>query len=217
MLTIIAVYYFLQVKNKFDLNVVWMMCAMTVSFVVRNTSPIGWPLALLIKAVHDRSLIPFAIAGITVFLPIMGLATVMDSFYYGFKEHFPVVTALTFLNINLGKSLSSYFGTDPVHYYFTFAMPCYYTVILPFIFISWFTYFKDMVFVAKRVPYLLIIVLSYLAVYSLIPHKEVRFILPTVPLCILILADAISKQVKDATSFNLFNFKRKIITLLLLA
>lgn len=214
-LTVIAFYYFLQVKSKFDKNVVLMVAAMTVSFIVRNTSPIGWPLLLLIKVVKDRSFLPFLFAGVTVFVPIMCLATFIDSWYYGFKEHFPVITALTFLNINLGKSLSNYFGTDPIQFYLTFALPTYFAVAIPFVYMSWFVYLKDMLLTSKRIPYLLIIIGSYLAIYSLIPHKEVRFILPTIPFCILILAYFISKQVKETRALKPNKIKRKLVTLIL--
>jgi len=79
----IAFYYFLKVSNKFDKNIIILTASLTIGFMMRNTSPIGWPPIILIKILRDRSIIPFIIAGITVFIPVVAFCIVVDSFYYG--------------------------------------------------------------------------------------------------------------------------------------
>jgi hypothetical protein len=71
------------VTNKFDKNIIILTAALTVGFMMRNTSPIGWPPVLAVKILRDKSLIPFIIAGITIFIPVVGLCILVDSFYYG--------------------------------------------------------------------------------------------------------------------------------------
>lgn len=95
---IIAFYYFLKVTNKFDKNIVKLTCLLTISFMIRNTSPIGWPPLILIKIIKDRSWIPFILALIIVFIPVVFLSIAVDSYFYG---EFPVITSLNFMRVNL--------------------------------------------------------------------------------------------------------------------
>ena len=54
----------------------------TLSFMMRNTSPIGWIPLLAIKVLYEGALIPFILAGIFVAVPIIGLIVAIDTFYY---------------------------------------------------------------------------------------------------------------------------------------
>lgn len=203
---LIAFHYFLRVGNKFDRNVVMMVGALTVNFIVRNTSVVGWPVLLAFKVVKDGAFIPFAIAGFTVFLPLMTLSVVMDSLYFGW-DSFPVITALNFLKINVGEGLSNYFGTEPVHYFFTFVIPQYFIVAMPFVYLSFVVYLRDTLSKGKQPPYLLIMTFSYLTVYSLIKHKEVRFVLPIIPFCCLMLGHTMHKGLKSQRGYLRFGTK----------
>lgn len=176
-----------------------MVSALTISFIVRNTSVVGWPILLAIKVIKDGAFVPFLIAGFTVFIPLMTLSVVLDSLYFGW-ESFPVITALNFLNINLGEGLSNYFGTEPMHYFFTFVIPQYFIVAMPFVYISFFIYLRDSVSTKRELPYIMLIVISYLAVYSLIKHKEVRFVLPIIPFCCLMLGYTMHKGFKSSSA-----------------
>jgi hypothetical protein len=80
---IIAFYYFLDVKNKFNKNTVIMTALISLSFVMRNTSPVGWIPLLISKIVYDGSFKSFALAGIFVSIPIIALGIALDSLYYG--------------------------------------------------------------------------------------------------------------------------------------
>jgi hypothetical protein len=185
-----------------------MVGALTVSFIVRNTSVVGWPILLAVKVIKDGAFIPFLIAGFTVFIPIMTLSVVLDSLYFGW-ESFPVITALNFLNINLGEGLSNYFGTEPMHYFFSFVIPQYFIVAMPFVYMSFFVYLRDSIYTKRQLPYIFFIVISYLAVYSLIKHKEVRFVLPIIPFCCLMLGYTMHKGLK--TSNSLLKLGTKLI------
>lgn len=69
------------------------------------------------------------IAGFLIFLPLVGLSILIDSWYYGKGEI--VITALNFYKINVAEGLSNYFGVSPSHYYFTALMPAIFTVVYP--------------------------------------------------------------------------------------
>ncbi len=126
----IVFYYFLKVKNRFDINVAVLTAGLTVSFMIRNTSPIGWPPLLLYKIIYDGSLVPFLIAGVFVFLPVVALFILIDSFNYGF-DSFPVITAYNFVKANLAEGLSKYFGVEPVHFYLFAVLPLIFLALYP--------------------------------------------------------------------------------------
>lgn len=50
MLGTISLYFFMKLKTKFDFNMMMVIALQSVSFVIRNTSPIAWVVLLLLKA-----------------------------------------------------------------------------------------------------------------------------------------------------------------------
>ena len=135
---IIAFYYYLDVGSKLNRSVLIMTAFLTVSFVIRNTSPIGWVPLLLLKLRH--SFLPFLLSGVLVFFPVIGLCTLLDSAYYGELTF----TSYNFVKHNLGDGLSKYYGTDPFHYYVFAIMPLIFIVAYPGVMISLVIYPRDM-------------------------------------------------------------------------
>jgi hypothetical protein len=82
-LSIIAFHYYLQVKNKFNKSVAIMTGLISISFMMRNTSPIGWIPLLFVKVLKEGSFKPFLIALFIVAIPIIGLSILLDTLYYG--------------------------------------------------------------------------------------------------------------------------------------
>ena len=198
----IAFYYFLKVTNKFDKNIIILTAALTVGFMMRSTSPIGWPPVLAVKILRDKSLIPFIIAGITIFIPVVGLSILVDSFYYGMKD-FPVLSSYNFMQANLTEGLSKYFGTEPVYFYVLIVLPQIFTVAYPSVLGGFIVYPKDQLSkwrAGGEPPYIFFLAAFYLAVFSLIAHKEHRFLLPIVPFCALMLGYFIAKLIKQSGS-----------------
>ena len=81
-LSVIAFYFYLNQKNRFTLSTVVLTATITLSFMMRNTSPIGWIPLLAIKVLFEGAFFPFIIAGIFVAVPIMGLTIYLDTWYY---------------------------------------------------------------------------------------------------------------------------------------
>lgn len=69
--------------HKFDKSVAIMTALITISFMMRNTSPIGWIPLLFLKVIKEGSFKPFLIALFIVAIPIILLALLLDSMYYG--------------------------------------------------------------------------------------------------------------------------------------
>ena len=64
------------------MNTVILTATISLSFMMRNTSPIGWIPLLAIKVLFEGALLPFIIAGIFVAVPIIGLTVYIDTLYY---------------------------------------------------------------------------------------------------------------------------------------
>jgi len=186
-----------------------MTAALTLSFMIRNTSPVGWPPLLLMKIIYDGSLKPILLAGLFVFLPTVGLCVAVDSFYYG---EYPVFTSYNFVKANLAEGLSKYFGTDPIYYYVTFIFPWFFTVLVPAVFGGLWIYGKDS-YTSSRKPYILVLTLTYVGIFSVIPHKEARFLLPVLPFCFLMAGYAVEKVFKQAKSQKVKSFIKFFVVL----
>ena len=64
------------------MNTVILTATISLSFMMRNTSPIGWIPLLAIKVLFEGALLPFIIAGIFVAVPIIGFTVYIDTLYY---------------------------------------------------------------------------------------------------------------------------------------
>jgi hypothetical protein len=82
-LYIMAFYYYYKIKNKFDKNMVIFTLIVTVAFMMRCTSPIGFIFLIIYKLFSKKSFKCFAIAGIFVALPTILFFIAFDSYYYG--------------------------------------------------------------------------------------------------------------------------------------
>lgn len=97
MLVVIGMHFCIRVKNRFDHNTAWLTALITISFVIRNTSPIGWLPILFLKIVNEGSFVPFLIAGFVVALPLLGISVLLDSLFFGNLTF----TSWNFVNINV--------------------------------------------------------------------------------------------------------------------
>lgn len=158
---------------------------------IRNTSPVGWIPLLLYKVVYEGSFVPLLLAAIFVALPIVVICILLDSLYFGSLT----ITSYNFLKINVIEGLSRCFGDDPIHIYLTNFIPDNYSIAYPFVLLSFCYYFKKMRSM-NQPPLLLYNVIFYILCFSLIAHKEARFLMPTVPFSFLMLGFLLSKNIK---------------------
>lgn len=136
MFTVVAFYYYLDQKNKFTMNTVILTALISIAFMMRNTSPVGWIPLLAIKVLREGSLLPFIISGIFVALPILFFCVWVDTTMY--KSDTWVLTGYNFLEMNILHGLSKTFGEDDFWWYLRVDLPCNCAIITPFVYLSTF-------------------------------------------------------------------------------
>lgn len=99
--------------------------------------------------------------------------TVIDYWYYG-QLIFPL---WKFIKFNAVSSLSRFYGVSPWHFHLTQSLPLILMLYIPFF-----------LYGCIKAPYsgLNTVVISVIAAFSLIDHKEFRFMLPLQPFMLLI-------------------------------
>jgi phosphatidylinositol glycan class B len=145
---------------------------------MRNTSPVGWLPLLAIKVIQEGSLIPFIISGLFVALPILFGCVWMDTAVYGSEKW--VFTGYNFLEMNIIHGLSKYFGEDGPLYYLVAAAPSIFVILVPIALLSTFTHIRNQQ-ALQRTPYISYYTIFYVLFFSLIAHKEIRFLMPVIP------------------------------------
>lgn len=105
---------------------------------------------------------------------------VLDYWYYG-ELTFPLIR---FVEFNVVQSLSGFYGTSPFHYYVSQGLPILLIGYLP---LTAYELWISRHTVTGR------IILFIIVVYSLLSHKEVRFIYPLLPFLHLLLVQATTR------------------------
>ena len=208
-----GLYYYSQLKPKFDKNMACMTCSITMAFLVRSSNLVGWvPLALL-KLFQSRDyFVAILISGVCVTIPLFGLSVLADSLYYGKL----MVPQLNFVYINVIANVAgNWFGTESPYFYIIELREfiCYSEMFFKISVFGFcmFTFYDG----AKIVPsipkqnnhnILINYVLTNFIVLSIIGHKEQRFMTQIFPIfgifwafCWLIVfrfAAKIEKQIK---------------------
>jgi hypothetical protein len=163
----------------------WLTALIALSFMMRNTSVIGWIPLLGIKVLFEGSLPPFILSAILAGVPVIAFAVYIDTKYYNSTsltpDSGPVLTSLNFMRINVSEGLAKYFGEDPAYWYVAVFGWAIYTVIYP-----WMIYAHFIVCRSKPLSYMAVYTAFYVLFFSVIPHKEMRFMLPCLPFTMIV-------------------------------
>ena len=81
-LAVVAFHFFLQQKNKFTMQTAVLTATITLSFMMRNTSPVGWIPLLAFKVLFEGSFPPFFMALIVVAIPVIAITIFLDTLYF---------------------------------------------------------------------------------------------------------------------------------------
>ena len=192
-LSIVAFYYYLNQKNTFCLSTVVLTATITLSFMIRNTSPVGWLPLLAIKVLFEGSFVPFLISGVFVALPFIFLTVYIDTWFYLGEVNGTdwVFTSYNFVKMNILEGLSEFFGTQPSWFYIFCFAPAIFSALYPLLIPSMWTHLKTMQNKGKD-AYLAYYTIFYFLVFSGIPHKELRFLLPIVPFSFIMIAELLT-------------------------
>ena len=103
----------------------------------------------------------------------------LDSFFHGSW----IVTPYEFLKLNVLDQVGNYYGVHPWYWYFSSGLPAVLGIgIIPF-FLSVFAAIQSWSSLKDR-QMLLVSIIITIFVYSLLPHKEFRFLLQILPMCL---------------------------------
>lgn len=112
-----------------------------------------------------------------------------------------LITPIEFFKVNVLEGIAANYGTHPFYWYFTSGLPAVLGVnIIPFA-LAVFKIFQNWN-ESKDQKTILISIVFTISIYSLIPHKEFRFLLQILPLCLYLIANYLiewSRQRSTAT------------------
>ena len=109
---------------------------------------------------------------------MVALTISIDSWFWG-EVCWPEIDVLRF---NTVQNRSSAWGVLPWHWYFTYAVPRTFTTLVPLLV----TGLRGMV--RPKTKQLAVIAFLYIGLYSFLPHKELRFLFPVLPVLTIIAA-----------------------------
>ncbi|KAL8995502.1 MAG: hypothetical protein Q9169_004762, partial [Polycauliona sp. 2 TL-2023] len=134
------------------------------------------PHTLLLLLTHRLSIASTIKSGILGAILGLAITIPIDSFFW---QRFPLWPELSAFSYNILNAQSSNWGTSPWHFYFTSALPR--LLFNPLLYILCIPLAVSQPALRRSVAELLIPNLAFVALYSLQPHKEWRFIIYTIP------------------------------------
>ncbi|RPB12545.1 hypothetical protein P167DRAFT_523089 [Morchella conica CCBAS932] len=159
--------------------------------ILRPTNVLIWTClgSILMYRSTPRDRATLVTEAVTVGVTAILLNAIADHRYYGAWTFPP----LKFLQFNLLQSLSHFYGTNDWHYYLSQGLPLLLTSCLP---LTLYALYKFLLtpestaqhFAGKQLAATTVIVT---AIYSLIAHKEVRFLYPLLPIMHVLSAAAL--------------------------
>ncbi|KAJ9540669.1 hypothetical protein OSB04_027175 [Centaurea solstitialis] len=175
-LTVISLYYWpcLRVYSSNDPPVsrTWALVAAAVACAIRPTSAIIWVYVGLMELYVSCNKLKFIFFEVVpIGSIVLGLTFVLDRLMYGSW----VLVPLNFLKFNFLSSGGDYYGTHPWHWYFTQGFTVMIFTFLPFMVVG---------IIQSKHWKLSGLVLWVLGLYSVLGHKEFRFVLPVLPIAL---------------------------------
>ncbi|XP_014509372.1 GPI mannosyltransferase 3 isoform X1 [Vigna radiata var. radiata] len=175
-LTLVSLYFWPCMRSSSNYSFVsrkWGLVMAAVACAIRPTSAITWLYVGLLELLKARDRFKFIFLEVApIGILVLGLTCLLDRFMYGTW----VLVPLNFLKFNFLSSGGDYYGTHKWHWYFTQGFTVMVLSYLPFC-IAGIIYSKQWKFSG-----LLAWVLGF---YSLLGHKEFRFVLPVLPIALM--------------------------------
>ena len=126
--------------------------------------------------------------------------TAVDCFMHGSF----VLTPIEFLKVNVLEEIGSFYGTHPPYWYFNVGLPTILGIgTIPFL-LSIIATIRKGGSEMDTNKMLLVSILVTMFVYSALPHKEFRFMLQILPMCLYMITDLLSKWSRRASSWILW-------------
>lgn len=162
---------------EYVMTTVKSLSALGFAFLTRPTTALLWIVPALRQIQKHKT--TFFFEAVFVAYVVLQYSAIIDSFYYG-SISFPI---LNFLRFNTSGA-ASFYGVNQWHYYVTQGLPMLLTFYLPFALRG----LTRRHVLRRELLYMCAFVVS---VYSVLGHKEARFIMPLLPILHAFTASAI--------------------------
>ncbi|KAM9366078.1 GPI mannosyltransferase 3 [Symphorus nematophorus] len=173
-LTSLALFYFPLPGSKTHSSKKY-LALVALAVIVRPTALIVWfPLLMYHFWQEDYKLRLITHKFIPIGTVAVVISTVIDCIFY---EKWTMVQ-FNFLKFNVIHSVADFYGSHPWHWYFTQGFAAVIGPHLPL-------FLHGCTLAFRRYKILLAAVVWTLVIYSLLPHKEFRFIYPVLPFCMI--------------------------------
>jgi phosphatidylinositol glycan class B len=163
----VAFYYWTLGKLRSALVLAAVAC------LLRPTNGVLWMFlgVMRLQQVDWRTRMRISFQALWIGLLAVGGMVAIDSWYYGKWTFVPY----TFLHVNLVRGISLFYGSHPWHWYLVQAIPAIFATFLPLLALGVYqvTCLQRLAFYAS---------VWLVGVYSMLAHKEFRFLYPIVPL-----------------------------------
>nr|XP_043629540.1 mannosyltransferase APTG1 isoform X2 [Erigeron canadensis] len=175
-LTVISLYYWpclrVNSSNALTASRPWALVAAALACAIRPTSAIIWVYIGFMELFVSRDRLKFVFLEVLpIGLVVLGLTFLLDHWMYGSWVFVP----LNFLKFNFLSSGGDYYGTHPWHWYFSQGFTVMIFSFLPFMVVG---------IIQSKNWKLSGLILWVLALYSVLGHKEFRFVLPVLPIAL---------------------------------
>ncbi|XP_077475875.1 GPI alpha-1,2-mannosyltransferase 3-like isoform X2 [Stigmatopora argus] len=143
--------------------------------VIRPTALIVWLPLLVYHFWREENKLRLVVQDyVPIGASFLAFSTLIDSIFYGKWT----LVQFNFLKVNVLDGVADLYGTFPWHWYLTQGFPIIMGPHLPFFFHGCYLAFR-------RHRILFVAIAWTVAIYSLLPHKELRFIYPVLPFCMI--------------------------------
>ncbi|CAL9749899.1 unnamed protein product [Musa acuminata subsp. burmannicoides] len=196
-LTVVGLFYWLAssgsskqlsvASRKLGLFIAALACA------VRPTSAITWLYVGVLYLIRTQSRLHFLFFEVVpIGILVLAMSCLLDWWMYGSFTIVPI----NFLRFNFFSSGGDYYGTHPWHWYFTQGFPSMLLTFLPYAVIG----------ILKSKEWRISGLIAWvLGIYSVLGHKEFRFVLPVLPIALIFSGYSLSVMSKP----DLLDMKRR--------
>lgn len=156
----------------------------SIACIMRPTNVLIWLfLGLYLIITSHRKQITIILNAVVIGTLVLAANAWLDTRLYDSSKW--VLTPWTFFQINVVHNISLFYGAHTWHWYLTQGLPVIFTTMLPMMLYGIYCMSSD---VKQRMRPLLMMTVWIVAIYSLLPHKEFRFMFPIVPVLLMTVA-----------------------------
>ncbi|XP_075431855.1 GPI alpha-1,2-mannosyltransferase 3 [Ascaphus truei] len=176
-----ALYYY-PVEGSSTKNSTKYLIFVALAFLIRPTAVILWVPLVLYHFVKEQKKVDLVLQQyVPLGLFTLGLSLIVDRIFFGKW----VFVQWNFLKFNVLQNMGSVYGSHPWHWYLTQGFPVILGTHMPF-------FIHGCTLAPRRYRILLGAVIWTVLIYSILSHKEFRFIYPVLPICMVFCGFSVS-------------------------